>query len=306
MNGLTKGGNGSVEKRGRVRAALLALRPQQWAKNVLVFVPPIMAHRFFEWDTMGEAALAFVSFSLCASTGYIYNDLKDRSADREHPTKRHRPIASGDLPASRAIGMVPFLLVGSFAVGGMLSLRFVGILALYLGFSLSYSWILKRASLADVLVLAGLYTLRISGGGEATDTPLSFWLLAFAMFLFLSLALVKRYAELSRLVGLGGDRLTGRGYSTADLDTLAQFGSASAFVSVLVLALYINGDSVRLLYSRPEVIWLVCPLVLYLVGRVWILARRGSLDEDPLMFLLRDRRSQGLILLGALLFWLAI
>jgi 4-hydroxybenzoate polyprenyltransferase len=289
-----------------MKSAFLALRPQQWTKNVLVFVPPIMAHRFLEWGTMGDAALAFVAFSLCASAGYIYNDLRDRSADEKHPTKRHRPIASGALPVSVALGMFPFLLVGSFAVGALLTLRFVGILALYLGFSLSYSWILKRAALVDVLVLAGLYTLRISGGGEATNTPLSFWLLAFAMFLFLSLALVKRYAELSRRVELGGDRLTGRGYGAADLETLAQFGSASAFVSVLVLALYINSESVTLLYSRPQVIWLVCPLVLYLIGRMWILARRGALEDDPLVYLLKDRRSQSLILIGALLFWLAI
>jgi 4-hydroxybenzoate polyprenyltransferase len=289
-----------------LKAAFMALRPQQWTKNVLVFVPPIMAHRFLDWDAMGNATLAFLSFSLCASTGYIFNDLRDRSADREHPTKRYRPIASGDLSVSVALGMVPVLLGGAFALAGMISLRFVGVLALYLGLSFAYTWILKRAALLDVLVLASLYTLRISAGGEATSTPLSFWLLAFAMFLFLSLALVKRYAELHRLVQLGGDRLTGRGYSAADLETLAHFGSASAFVSVLVLALYINSEAVTVLYSRPELIWLVCPLVLYLIGRVWILARRGGLDEDPLVFLLNDRRSQGLILLGALFFWLAI
>jgi 4-hydroxybenzoate polyprenyltransferase len=289
-----------------MRAAFLALRPQQWTKNVLVFVPAIMAHRFLEWSTFWDAALAFASFSLCASAGYIYNDLRDRSADRGHPTKRHRPIASGALPVSVAVGIIPFLVVASFATAGLISPRFVGILALYLGFSLSYSWIFKRIGLVDVLVLAGLYTLRIIGGGEATSTPTSFWLLAFAMFLFLSFALAKRYAELSRLVDLGEGWLSGRGYHAADLDTLAQFGSASTFVSVLVLALYINGDSVLLLYSRPEVIWLVCPLVLYLMGRMWILARRGDLDEDPLVYLLKNRRSQGLILLGALLFWLAI
>ena len=157
----------------------------------------------------------------------------------------------------------------------------------------------------DVLVLAGFYTLRIIAGGAATETLVSFWLLAFSMFLFLSLGLVKRYAELTHLVNAGSDRPPRRGYRAADIETLAQLGSASAFMSVLVLALYINSEAVLALYSNPEVIWLLCPLLLYMLGRVWLLARRGELQEDPLVFLLQDRRSQLLVLVGVLLLWTA-
>jgi len=250
--------------------------------------------------------LAFLSFSLCASSGYLFNDILDLPADRQHPNKNRRPIASGELSVPRAATLIPILLLMSFGLASLLSLQFLGVLALYLLFTLAYSWKLKAAAIIDVLVLAGLYTLRVIGGGEATSTPLSFWLLAFSMFLFLSLALVKRYAELSRLVAAGVDQLARRGYQAADLETLAQFGSASGFVAVLVLALYINSGNILSLYSRPEVIWLLCPLLLYLISRAWLLARRGELDDDPLVFLLKDRRSQGLILLGGALLWLAI
>jgi 4-hydroxybenzoate polyprenyltransferase len=282
-----------------------AMRVHQWTKNLLVFVAPVMAHRLLEWETMAQAGLAFLSFSLCASSGYLFNDILDKGADREHPLKRHRPIASGALSASRAAGMIPFLLVAALVPAVLLSLKFLVVLVLYLVFTLAYSWRLKREAIIDVLVLAGLYTLRIIGGGEATSTPLSFWLLAFSMFLFLSLALVKRYAELSRLVVSGEEYMTRRGYQATDLETLGQFGTASGFLAVLVLALYINSGTILSLYSRPEVIWLLCPLLLYMISRVWLVARRGNLIEDPLVFLLGDRRSQGLILLGGLLFWLA-
>lgn len=294
-----------TEPLDRLRVYLHAVRWHQWLKNLLVFVPPIMAHRMADWSAMGSAVLAFISFSLCASSGYLVNDLLDLKADREHPTKRHRPLAAGQISETTAYRLLAGLFFGSVLVALLLPSLFLGILILYFWFTTAYSWRLKQAAIVDVLVLAGLYTLRIIGGGAASSTPVSFWLLAFSMFLFLSLALVKRYAELTGLADRGGEWLAGRGYGAGDLETLAQFGSTSAFMAVLVLALYINSDAVRDLYGRPEVIWLLCPLVLYLLTRVWLLARRGELEEDPLVFLLRDRRSQGLILLGAALFWLA-
>lgn len=286
-------------------AYVRAIRLNQWAKNVLVFVAPIMAHRALDWTAMGHATLAFLSFSFCASSAYVLNDLRDIGADRKHPTKKHRPFASGELPASAGHRLIPLLLAISFSIGAFLPLRFLVTLTLYFVLTLAYSFFLKREAIIDVLVLAGVYTLRIIGGGEATITPVSFWLLTFSMFLFLSLALLKRYAELTGMTQLGIDHLAGRGYHAVDRETLAQFGTASAFMAVLVLALYINSDTVLSLYSRPEVIWLLCPLLLYLMTRVWLKARRGELVKDPLVFLLGDRVSQGLILLGGAFFWLA-
>jgi 4-hydroxybenzoate polyprenyltransferase len=282
------------------------MRLQQWLKNLLVFVAPVLAHRLTDLTAWSHATLAFFSFSFCASSAYLLNDIVDVKADRQHPTKKRRPLASGEFSKSAAIRLIPVLLLTSLAIATFLPSRFLGILVLYFSLTVAYSLRLKRAAMIDVLVLAGLYTLRIVGGGAATGTPLSFWLLAFSVFLFLSLALVKRYAELAGLVDLGGGRLAGRGYRAVDLEPLAQFGSASAFASVLVLALYINSDAVGSLYSRPEIIWVLCPLLLYMLTRVWLMAHRGEMHDDPLVFLLGDRRSQGLILLGGALFWLAI
>jgi 4-hydroxybenzoate polyprenyltransferase len=289
-----------------LRVHLRAMRLHQWLKNLLVFAPPVMAHRLADVSVMMSAAIGFVAFSFCATSAYLLNDLLDLPADRQHRTKRARPFASGELSIGRGMALIPLFLLSAFALATLLPLRFAGILTLYFMSTLAYSWRLKRAALIDVLVLAGLYTLRILGGGAATTTPVSFWLLAFSMFLFLSLGLVKRYAELSGLAELGTDRAAGRGYQAVDLETLAQFGSASGYMSVLVLALYINSDAVQALYSSPETIWLLCPLLLYLLSRVWLLARRGAVHEDPVVFLLEDRRSQVLLMIGAALLWVAV
>jgi 4-hydroxybenzoate polyprenyltransferase len=288
------------------RSHLRAIRIQQWLKNLLVFVAPVMAHMVMDATAIGLSVLAFLSFSLCASATYLLNDIYDLPADRKHPSKRFRPIAAGQITTRRAAILIPVLLGFSFALALLLPVTFLGLLGVYLFFTIAYSLRLKRTVVIDVLVLAGLYTLRILAGGAATSTPVSFWLLVFSMFLFLSLGMMKRYAELDGLIRIGGDSLAGRGYQAVDLETLAQFGSSAAFLSVLVLALYVNSDAVGSLYSNPEIIWLVCPLMLYLMGRVWLLARRGEVNEDPLVFLLEDGPSQGVILLGAILFWLAV
>jgi len=289
-----------------IKRYLKALRLHQWSKNLLVFIPLLMAHRFAEPSLIGQALLAFLSFGLCASSVYLLNDLLDLPDDRKHPTKRHRPFAEGSISIINGALLIPGLLVAAFALATLLPVEFVQVLALYYIVTLAYSLRLKRAALVDVLTLASLYTIRIIAGAAAVSVAPSFWLLAFSMFLFLSLALVKRYTELRIMQQQERTRLTGRSYIATDLETLSQFGSASAYMAILVLALYINSEAVRDLYRIPEVIWLLCPLLLYLVMRIWLLARRGEMHEDPVVFVIQDRRSQWLVATGAILLWLAI
>ena len=289
----------------RFLSLLRALRPHQWLKNLLIFVPAVLAHEFLDPSVVIRSVLAFVSFSLVASAGYLLNDILDREADRAHPVKRMRPFASGELPVRTGVVVIPALVILAAVVAAPLPRAFLGALALYLLTTSAYSLLLKRAALIDVLVLGGLYTLRIIAGGAATEIPLSFWLLAFSMFLFLSLGLVKRYSELANLKAQGAAHSPRRGYSSGDLGALAQFGISSAYLSVLVLALYINSDSVSELYSNPQVLWLLCPLLLYLLSRVWLLAGRGEVLEDPLVFLLEDRRTLLLTGFMGILLWLA-
>lgn len=285
---------------------LRALRVHQWLKNLLVFVPLVMAHELNDVAQIGRAFLAFLAFSLCASSVYLLNDLLDLPDDRKHPTKKSRPLAAGDIPILNGVLLIPVFLASAFLASLALPPTFTAVLGLYYVSTLSYSFRLKRVALLDVITLAGLYTLRIIAGTVAVSTTFSFWLLAFSMFLFFSLALVKRYTELLLAQQDGKVKSSGRGYRTSDLEGLSQFGSASAMMSVMVLALYINSEKVLSLYARPEVIWLLCPLVLYLITRIWFLARRGEVNEDPVLFIIRDRRSQGMALMGALLLWLAI
>ncbi|MEL7044814.1 MAG: UbiA family prenyltransferase, partial [Pseudomonadota bacterium] len=289
-----------------VKRYLKALRMHQWLKNLLVFVPLLTSHRFYEPLLVLQAGLAFLSFGLCASSVYLLNDLLDISDDRQHATKRNRPIAAGQVSIKLCTLQIPMLLLAAVAVASMLPPAFWGVLAVYYATTLAYSFRLKRAALVDVLTLAGLYTLRVIAGAAAVTVTPSFWLLAFSMFLFLSLAMVKRFTELLALREQNRKQTPGRGYSPLDVDTIAQFGSSSAYMAVLVLALYINSETVQDLYTHPELIWLLCPLLLYLLTRIWLMARRGEVDEDPVVFVIRDRRSQGLVLVGALLLWLAI
>lgn len=285
---------------------LKALRLHQWLKNLLVFIPLIMAHRFDEPLLLGQALLAFVAYGLCASSVYLLNDLLDLRDDRRHASKRNRPFAAGSITMIRGAALIPILLVAGFSIALLLPFEFILVLTLYYSLTLAYSLHLKQVALIDVLTLAVLYTLRIIAGAAAVTVLPSFWLLAFSMFLFLSLALVKRFTELLALQQQERKRAAGRDYTTTDLEALSQFGSASAFSAVLVLALYINSDTVLELYTHPQVIWLLCPLLLFLVMRIWFLARRGELHEDPLIFAISDRRSQGVAIVGALLLWLAI
>jgi 4-hydroxybenzoate polyprenyltransferase len=289
----------------RLSTYVRGLRIHQWVKNLLLFVPVAAAHRLLDLEQVAQAGIAFLAFGLCASSVYVLNDLLDLSADRQHPVKRHRPFAAGDLPVQQGLVLIPILLAGALVLASLLPPLFVAALGLYYGLTLAYSLRLKQVVLLDVLALAALYTLRIIAGGAATDTSLSFWLLAFSMFLFLSLALVKRYSELLLYRELDRESAAGRGYQTADLEMLAQFGITAGYLAVLVLALYIDSPAVAPLYAHPEALWLVCPVLLFWISRVWLLARRGELLEDPVVFAIQDRLSHALFLLVALCVWTA-
>lgn len=295
----------SASMRGRAKAWIKALRVHQWAKNLLIFVPLAAAHRVEDVAAFGACALAFVLFGLCASGGYIVNDLLDLDADRAHPRKRMRPFASGDIPIVHGLIAASVLIVGALSVAAAtLPLAFAATLLIYLTTSLWYSMALKRIAMVDVLSLAGLYSVRIIGGGAAVAIVPSFWLLAFAMFLFLSLAAAKRYAELSAAHKAGKADAPGRGYSVDDLPILQASGMASGYLSVLVLALYVNSGA-SAMYRYPRVVWLLCPLLLYWINRVWLKTSRGQMHDDPVVFALTDRPSLMVFALSAALAWLA-
>jgi 4-hydroxybenzoate polyprenyltransferase len=286
-----------VDRAATLGDYLRALRPQHWLKNLLVFVALLAVHRFAEPLVLARSFVEFVAFCCFASSGYLVNDLCDLQADRQHPQKRLRPFASGRLPLAYALTAAPALAILGSVLAGLLSTLSLGVVLLYFALTLGYSFTFKKVVLLDVLVLAGLYTLRIVAGAAAISSWPSLWLLAFSMFLFISLAFVKRYAELMTMRATAGDQATARGYELADAELLASKGTASAYASVLVLALYIASVTLNTPYSRHQLIWLVCPLLLYWVGYLWLIAHRGKMHHDPLVFALRDRTSRVLILL---------
>lgn len=284
-----------------LRTILKMLRVHQWLKNSLIAVPLVLAHKYLNLEMLMPALLAFISFSAAASAIYIVNDFFDLTLDRAHPTKRERPFASGKLSIPFGLASVAILLVVSLVTAAFTTIEFLGVLLVYLVATTAYSLAVKRMLLIDVLTLAGLYTLRILAGAAATGVDVSFWLLAFSIFFFLSLALVKRYVELRTSSLSAGERIAGRGYRIEDQEIVAQAGMASAFSSALVLALYIDSSAVRELYPHPWLVWPLAPIVLYLTMRVWILARRDELHDDPVVFIIRDWRSQIVVLAGAIL-----
>ncbi len=279
-----------TERAGPLWSVLIALRPHQWAKNLLIFLPLLLAH-VIAVNRLLDALLAFCCFSLTASSAYIVNDLLDIESDRRHAQKRQRPFATGDLSAFAGIGIVALSLLLAFSAARLLPLGFYSWLLLYLAATLSYSWYLKRIALVDVLVLSGLYTLRLLAGSAATDSHISPWLAGFAIFLFFSLAIVKRFAELENLRSSGLPPRNGRGYLVADINQLRSFGTSSAFAAVMVFAIYISSSDVMKLYRRPQLLWLIMPFMILWLCRVWLLASRGELNEDPLVFALTDRMS---------------
>lgn len=288
------------------RALWKALRPYQWVKNLLLFLPLVMAHHWGDAEKLRDVVLAFIAFSLAASSAYVLNDLKDLEADRRHPVKRNRPFAAGRLSPGTGIFMALGALLVAFGISvPLLPVKFTGMLTLYVVLTLAYSFYLKQKLLVDVFMLAGLYTHRVLAGGAAISIDVTPWLLAFCIFFFLSLAFAKRYAELRRVQNSPGTQMHGRAYQVEDIEIVANVGPTSGYMAVLVLALYVNSSTAETLYARPFLLWLVCPLILYWVTRVWFLARRGHLTEDPLLFSLKDRISLLVVAVMAVLIVLA-
>lgn len=279
-------------------AALRALRPLQWVKNFLVILPLILSH---QWMRFGAAGSAFVAFCLCASAIYILNDLLDLDADRRHPRKRKRPLAAGELSVRFGIFLSGSLLIAGFLFAALLPPKFVALLAVYVSLTTAYSFWLKRKLLLDVILLASLYTLRLIAGAAGIDVPMTMWLLAFSMFFFLSLAFAKRYSELLGVEDAGDEKIKGREYRVSDLRIIESVGPCSGYLSVLVFCNYLDSNLVRQLYPRPWVLWLAAPLLLYWITRIWFMARRRKMLDDPIIFAIRDRVSLLAGLLAALL-----
>jgi len=277
---------------------LRAIRVHQWAKNALLFLPMLTAHAITTAN-VGTLILAFLAFSLVASSVYLTNDLLDLPADRDHATKRNRPLASGKVPLLHGAALIPVLLVGGLALAAAVSPLFLGVVAFYFAITLSYSLFLKRQPVVDVLTLAGLYTLRVIAGGAALMLPLSAWLLAFSMFLFLCLALVKRHTELKARLDAGKADPKGRGYRLEDIPVLGALAGAAGYAAVVVLALYVNSPAVTELYARPAGLWLVCVLLLFWVSRILLITHRGDMHDDPVVFALKDRTSLATVALAA-------
>lgn len=272
------------------------LRVHQYAKNTLVFVPLLTAHLFI-LEAFVQAFLAFVAFSLCASSIYILNDLVDLKDDRHHRTKCKRPLASGAIPLMHGVVAIPVLFTAAIAVAASVSLLFLGVLLGYFALTTAYSFMLKRMMLVDVMTLAALYSIRVVGGAVAVDVTASKWLLAFCMMIFMSLALIKRYVELAARHDANLPDPTGRDYKKSDLTMIAALAAAAGFNAVTVFTLYISSDDVDKLYGNPEILWLAGPLLLYWIARALMLASRREMDDDPVVFALKDPVS--LVTIGA-------
>jgi len=288
-----------------VVALARTLRPHQWAKNLLLVLPALAAHVAWDAPRVMTLIAGFIAFSALASSVYVTNDLVDLPHDRKHPTKRFRPIASGDVKTPIAIGFAVGLLGASLVLAAQLPWRFQGVLAGYLLLTTAYSFVLKRRAMMDVIVLASLYATRVVAGAVLMDVPLSRWFLAFSVFFFFSLALVKRVTELIARPPQDTELLAGRGYRTTDLPVLVSLGSAAVSASSLVYCLYITGDEVNGLYAEPDLLWLGLPIILYWQARIWMLANRQAIDEDPVAFALRDRMSYLLGIAFMVIVWVA-
>ncbi len=280
-----------------------AMRPRQWVKNVLLFVPLLAAHRVTDVSLLLTIVAAFFAFSFAASAVYILNDLLDLPSDRRHPRKRQRPFASGKLPILYGPPVALALIILSFLIALITTnLLFVAMLGAYLVLTSAYSLFVKRMLVLDVVFLAGLYTHRIIAGGVAVDLFPTFWLLAFSMFLFVSLAFAKRYTELLTMQQRNEVNAHGRGYGVGDLELVRVVGPAAGYLAVLVFCLYIHeGEDAARLYERPILLWFIAPVFLYWITRLWFIAQRGNLHDDPIVFALTDKVSYLAAFVAALL-----
>ena len=289
-------------------AFIRSLRLHQWVKNLIIFVPALAGHKLGDATLFLRDVWAFAAFCLCASGVYLLNDLVDLDADRQHPTKKNRPFAAGDLPLQAGLIGAPLFLMAGVLVAAKLSCSFVAVTVLYVALTTVYSWRVKQIVLLDVFFLAGLYTMRLVAGSVATGIVNSSWLLMFSMAIFLSLALVKRYVELTDATGFeaGKPVATGRGYFTEHLKLVAWLGMGSGWLAAAVLAIYVRqSEQVVVLYQHPLLLLLACPLLLFWISRVWWLARRGEMHDDPVVFALKDWASYLAGALALLVMWLA-
>ena len=273
---------------------LKAMRPRQWLKNLLVFVPMLAGHAL-SLDTLVQSLVAFAAFSLCASSAYLLNDALDAPADRRHPVKCLRPIAAGTLPLPVAMLASPLLALAALLLCALCYPLLLLVVAIYFASTLAYSMVLKRLLMVDIVTLAMLYTLRILGGSAATHIEPSFWLLAFSFFIFLSLALLKRYSELFNLERQGKQKTRGRSYSTSDKIPIGIMGVNSGFIALLVFMLYFNSQNILVLYARPYLLLGIVPLLVFWLGRLWTLSFRGEVNEDPVLYVSKDRTSLAII-----------
>ena len=295
------------ERRPYVLRLLRSVRVHQWSKNLLVFVPLLASHRFDDVALLWKGALSFAIFCACASSVYLLNDLIDLKDDQSHPTKRFRPLAAGEFPVAHALTLIPLLAAASLAASLLwLPLEHSIALCAYYLMTLTYSMWIKRIVMIDVITLAMLYTIRVIAGAFATAQTVTFWLLAFCVFVFLSLAFLKRYTELRFGANLDGPPTQyGRGYQPDDFELLSSLGCAAGYISVLILALYINDASSAMLYKSQKWMWPGCVVLLAWVSRAWLIAHRGKMPDDPIVFALRDHPSRWMGLAFITLFILA-
>ena len=273
------------------------IRLHQWLKNLLLLIPLLASHQLTQSLLWKEVGIAIISFSLFASSMYVLNDLLDIKHDRRHPRKKLRPFASEEVPKKIGLLLIPLLILGGIISGSYVNDNFLIFSLLYLLISLTYNLKLRSLVLIDCFTLAVLYTLRIISGAAAVNLVPSFWLLSFSIFIFLSLAFVKRYSELKELIDNHSGNIFGRGYLKRDRSLVKNLGIVSGYVSVLVLALYLNSNKVIELYTTPEILLAIIPLMLLWVGWVWLKAHRGEVDDDPINFALKDKLS---LLIGIL------
>jgi 4-hydroxybenzoate polyprenyltransferase/phosphoserine phosphatase len=283
-----------------------AIRAYQWIKNVLIFVPLITSHSFYSVSMILQATGAFFAFSFAASAGYVINDLFDLNSDRLHPRKRFRPFASGKLSILSGGILACLLMAAGLFIASQLNLPFLIILTVYFVISFSYSLHFKKIVLYDVFILALLYSARVIAGGIVTDISISFWLIAFSTFIFLSLAFVKRYSELLKVKDETGLKERGREYGKEDLNLLQIMGIVSGFLSVVVFSLYIDSYEVAQLYSHPKILWSISLLFLFWISRIWIITNRGQMTDDPIVFAIKDATSYFIVLGIALIMFLSI
>lgn len=284
-----------VEPRAGLRTWVNALRGHHWAKNLLLFLPLALSHNLAVEPVLRTIA-GFALYGLCASGLYILNDLLDLHSDREHPWKKERPFAAGDISIPEGLIASFICLPVALGVGFFLDPRFGFALCGYAALTMLYSLYFKKVALLDVFVLSSFYSFRILAGALISGTPLSQWFLAFSLFFFLSLAMAKRYSELFHASDLVKAGNSGRGYHTGDRDVLLSLGVGSSFSAVVIFSLYVHSQDVRVLYSSPELLFFLCPIILYWLSRTWLLAHRGELNEDPVTLAIRDPVSYGVAL----------